>query len=170
MYGRVKWKTHASNGYEILTENMEVLNYYQHILNMRLTHWCRLVHTCACKLRLIAIGSENGLSPGSRQAIIWTNAGILLIGPLRTNFSEILIKFPAFSFKKMHLKISFGKWPFCLGLNVFFTSSIPGDVYSSRYYENCVHMFHVNPRGIPMSSNNVDSFLRKVFEKLNDRL
>ena len=25
------------------------------------------------------------------QAIIWTNAGILLIRPLRTNFSEILI-------------------------------------------------------------------------------
>ena len=26
-----------------------------------------------------------------RQAIIWTNAGILLIGLLETNFSEILI-------------------------------------------------------------------------------
>ena len=34
---------------------------------------------------------DNGLSPGRRQAIIWTSAGILLIGPLRTNFSEILI-------------------------------------------------------------------------------
>ena len=28
------------------------------------------------------IGSDNGLSPGRRQAIIWTNAGILLIGSL----------------------------------------------------------------------------------------
>ena len=37
-------------------------------------------------------GSDNGLSPGWRQAIIWTNAGILLIGPLGTNFSEILIE------------------------------------------------------------------------------
>ena len=53
------------------------------------------------------------------QAIIWTNVGILLIGPLETNFSEILIKIYIFSFKKMHLEMSFGNWwPFCLGLNV----------------------------------------------------
>ena len=32
------------------------------------------------------------LSPGRRQAIIWTNAGILSIEPLGTNFSEIWIK------------------------------------------------------------------------------
>ena len=37
-----------------------------------------------------------------RQAIIWTNAGILLIGPLGTNFSEILIKILTFSFKKLN--------------------------------------------------------------------
>ena len=30
-------------------------------------------------------GSHNGLSPGRRQAIIWTNSGILLIGPLGIN-------------------------------------------------------------------------------------
>ena len=39
----------------------------------------------------MTIGSDNGLSPGRRQAIIWTNVGILLIEPLGTNFSEILI-------------------------------------------------------------------------------
>ena len=33
------------------------------------------------------IASDNGLSPSWRQAIIWTNAGILLMIPLRTNFS-----------------------------------------------------------------------------------
>ena len=38
-------------------------------------------------------------------AIIWTNAGILLIGPLGTNFNEILIGIQTFSFRKMHLKI-----------------------------------------------------------------
>ena len=38
------------------------------------------------------IGSDNGLSPGFCQAIIWLNAGILSIGPLVTNFSEILIE------------------------------------------------------------------------------
>ena len=65
------------------------------------------------------IGSDNGLSPGRRQAIIWTNAGILLIATLGTNFSEILIEILIFSFKKMGLKVSSAKWrPFCLGLNV----------------------------------------------------
>ena len=38
------------------------------------------------------ISSDNGLLPGQRQAIIWNNAGILLIGPLGTNLSEILIE------------------------------------------------------------------------------
>ena len=38
-------------------------------------------------------GSDNGLSPGQRQAIIWTNAGILLIGPLEAIVSEISINY-----------------------------------------------------------------------------
>ena len=72
-----------------------------------------------CIFNLTIIGSDNGLSPGRCQAIIRTNAGILLIGPLGTNFSEILIGIQAFSFKKMHVKMSSAKWrPFCLGLNV----------------------------------------------------
>ena len=53
-------------------------------------HWGRVTHICVNKLTII--GSNNGLSPGRRQALIWTNAGILLIGPLGTNFSEILIE------------------------------------------------------------------------------
>ena len=69
--------------------------------------------------KLTVIGSDNGLSPGRRQAIIWTNTGILLIGPLGTNFNEIFIEIHTFSFKKIHLKMSSGKWrPFGLGLNV----------------------------------------------------
>ena len=76
-----------------------------------------MTHVCVSKL--IIIGLNNGLSPGRRQAILWTNAGILLIGPLGTNFSEILIEIHVFSFKKMHLKMSSGKRrPFCLSLNV----------------------------------------------------
>ena len=54
-----------------------------------LTHWGRVTHICVSDLTII--GSDNGLSPGRRQAIIRTNAGILLIRPLGTNFSEILI-------------------------------------------------------------------------------
>ena len=40
----------------------------------------------------VSIGSDNDLSPIRRQAIIYTNAGLLLIGTLGTDFSEILIK------------------------------------------------------------------------------
>ena len=76
-----------------------------------------MAHICVRKRTII--GSDNGLLPGQRQAIIWTNAGILLIGPLGTNFSEILIGVQTFSFKKMHLKMVSAKCrPFCPGLNV----------------------------------------------------
>ena len=81
-----------------------------------LTHWGRVTHISVGKLTIIA--SDNGLSPKRRQAIIWTNDGILLIGPLGTNYSEILIEIRIFSFKEMGLKMASAKWrPFCLGLN-----------------------------------------------------
>ena len=82
-----------------------------------LTHWGRVSHLCVSELTII--GSDNGLSPGRRQAIIWTNAVILFIRPLGTNFNEIWIKILTFSFTKMRLKVSSAKWrPICLGLNV----------------------------------------------------
>ena len=47
------------------------------------------------------------------------NAGIWLIGPLGTNFSEILMEIYTYSFEKMHLQMPSGKWrPFCLCSNV----------------------------------------------------
>ena len=52
-----------------------------------LTHWGRVTHICVGKLTFT--GSDNGLSPGRRQAIIWTNVGILLTRTWGTNFSEI---------------------------------------------------------------------------------
>ena len=55
-----------------------------------LIHWGRATLICVNKLTII--GSDNGLSPGRRQAIIWTNAGIVLIGPLGTKLNEILIE------------------------------------------------------------------------------
>ena len=61
-----------------------------------------MTHICVNDLTII--GSDNGLSPGRHQAIIRTNAGILLIGCLETTFSEILIQIVTFSFKKMRLK------------------------------------------------------------------
>ena len=106
----------------------EEMNIESDQLVLVLTHWGRVTHSCVGKLTII--GSDNGLSPGRRQAIIWTNAGILSIGPLGTNFSEILIEIYVFSFKKMHLEMSSGKWRlFCFGLNVFklplLASSVP---------------------------------------------
>ena len=66
------------------------------ITRLELTHWGQVTHICVGNLTII--GSNNGLLPGRRQAIICTNAGILLIGPLGTNFSEILAKIMTFSF------------------------------------------------------------------------
>ena len=82
-----------------------------------LTQWGRVTHIGVGKLTII--GSDNGFSPGRRQAIIWTNPGILLIGHLGTSFSEILIEIHTFSFKTIDFKMSSGKWRrSCLGLNV----------------------------------------------------
>ena len=82
-----------------------------------LTYWGGVTHICVGNLTII--GSNNGLSPGWRQAINWTSAGILLVGRVVTNFSEILFQLLAFSFKKMRLKVSTAKWRlFCLGTNV----------------------------------------------------
>ena len=78
--------------------------------------WGRIRHICVSRQTII--GSDNDLSPGRCQAIIWTNVGILLIRSLETNFSEILSEIHSFSLKKMHLKMSFAKWRlFRLGLN-----------------------------------------------------
>ena len=71
---------------------------------MNLTHWGRVACTCASKLNIIA--SDNGLSSGRRQAIIWNTPGILLIWPIGTYFIEMLIEIHTFSFKKIHMKIS----------------------------------------------------------------
>ena len=84
---------------------------------IKLTHWGRVTHISVSDLTII--GSDNGLSPGRHQAIIWTNAGILSIGQLGINFGEILFKIYTFSFKKIHLKVLSGKWrPSCFSLNV----------------------------------------------------
>ena len=53
-----------------------------------------------CVSELTIIGSDNGLSPGRRQAIILNNAGLLLIQPLGTNVSEISIEFSHFHSRK----------------------------------------------------------------------
>ena len=112
--------------------SQEVFKISIHILIMnlkhtRLTHWGQVKHICISNLTII--GSDNGLSPGRRQAIIWANAGILLNRLLGTNFSDILIAIYTLSFKKMKFKQWSEKWqPFCLSLNVLkLLPHLPGE-------------------------------------------
>ena len=76
-----------------------------------------MAHICVRKLTII--DSDNGLLPGRRQVIIWAIARILLIRTLGTNFTEILKKIHAFSFKIIHLKMSSANWrQYWIGRNV----------------------------------------------------
>ena len=52
------------------------IRYPMALPHRKFTHWGRATHICVSKLTII--GSEDGLSPGRRKAIIWINAGILL--------------------------------------------------------------------------------------------
>ena len=72
--------------------NMEYIFMFLWISPVRkeLTHWGRVTHICISKISIT--GSDKGLSPGQRQAIIWSNAGILLIGPLGTNFTYFALE------------------------------------------------------------------------------
>ena len=62
----------------------------------------------------VSIGSGNDLSLVRHQAINWTNAALVSIGPLWTNFTDTLIEIQMFSFKNTQLRMSSAKWrPFC---------------------------------------------------------
>ena len=80
------------------------------------------MHICSSKLT--NVGSDSGLSPGRRQAMIWTNIGILLIrNKLQWN-----------PFKKMQLKMSSGNWrSFCLGLHVLNASRVTLSMILQRW-------------------------------------
>ena len=63
--------------YDENTGKYKMIDYYRQIFV--LTHWGRVTYICVGDLTII--GSDNGLSPVRRQAIIWTIVGMLLIGP-----------------------------------------------------------------------------------------
>ena len=115
---------------------------YLALTTTRQPHWGRVTHIRVSKLTII--GSDNGLSPGRRQAIIWNNARLLLIEPLGTNVSEISFEIQRFSFKKMPMNMSSVKWrPFCLGLDALTmhsSSSAHSHFYSITYWysETCL--------------------------------
>ena len=150
---KAKWSIYASIQFAMISSGTGLSPVWCQVIiwisaDLSLTHWGRVTHICVDNLTII--GPDNGLSPGRRQAIIWTNDGILLIGPWGTNFSELLIGIQIFSFKKMHLKMSSAKWrPFCLGLNVLsgslgkiewnsnqnITHFLPGNGFEKCYVE-----------------------------------
>ena len=101
----------------------------RYMFHVSLIHCCRVTHICVSKLTII--GSDNGLSPGRRQATIRTNAAILLTGPLITNSSESFVEIITFSFKKCNWKCRLENGghfvSVCLGLSelkIFCTASI----------------------------------------------
>ena len=109
----------------------------QHTWKVSLTHWGRATHIWVSKLTII--GSDNGLSPGQRQAIIWTNVGISLFWSLGTNFSEKRIKMQPFSLKKIHLKMSSANWrPFSPGGDELMTRQwVMSSGSPSHYLNQC---------------------------------
>ena len=82
----------------ISSHTIPVVYVFQCNFFFKLSHWGRMTHICVNKVTIISsdnnkvtiISSDNGLSPERRQAIVWTNAEILLIGTLGIIFSEIV--------------------------------------------------------------------------------
>ena len=110
-------------------------------MNFLLTHWGQVTHIFVSNLTII--GSDNGLPHGQCQAVIWTNAGIMLNELLGTNFYKILIKIPAFSFKKIHLKIPSAKWqlhPITFYRIISGECAVPGlnATFCFLWFTNCV--------------------------------
>ena len=124
-----------------------------------LTHWGRVTHVCVSKLSIL--GSDNGLSPGRRQAIIWIYAGILLIRTWGTNFSENLFEIRILLFKKMGSKVSSAKRrPFCLGLAELRPTKQIFLLFCLR-----------NPRGpICVDSRYIMPQLYRILLKIDDRI
>ena len=62
----------------------------QTIVFLLLNHWAWVTHICICKLTII--GSDNGLLPRRRQAIIWTCkiCGLQYVGQTKRTFHERL--------------------------------------------------------------------------------
>ena len=81
---------YCCRGDEVWEMWWSIFHIWQLVLN---THWGRVAHICLGNITII--DSDNGLSPGRRQAITWTNAGILLIRTLGT-----LAKFMHFHSRK----------------------------------------------------------------------
>ena len=84
---------------------------YLHLMNIYfplhwMTHWGQMTQIGFSKLTTLT-DSVDGLSPGRRLVIIWTEAVIVLTGPLWTNLIDILIESHRSWFNKMHFVAAF---------------------------------------------------------------
>ena len=84
IFGNSQWYTWTFKVFDRSSVCTHLYHGYALCVQWKLTHWGRVTQLCVSELTII--GSNNGLSPGRRQAIIWTNAGILLIRTSGTNF------------------------------------------------------------------------------------
>ena len=101
----------------IITSPHHHYQWWQSQLAATLTHWGQVMHIFVGKLTIIC--SDNGLSPGWCQAIIWTTAGILSIRILRNKLQWNNNQNSLSSCNKIHLKMLSAKCrPFSLSLNV----------------------------------------------------
>ena len=92
------------------------------------TNLGRVMHLCISKSG--HHWSDNGLLPTQHQAIIWTNVGLLKIGPLETIFSEIWM-YKQSSYNTINFNMSSVKWrQFCLRLIVY--------LYLYLYLMSCI--------------------------------
>ena len=155
--GTYLWYVHIDSGNGLVPSGNKLLPEPDLCCHMaspghnELTCWGQVTHICVCNLTIIS--SDNGLSPGRRQAITWTNVGILWIVPLGTNFSEMSIEIHTFSFNKIQLKMLSGKWrPFCLGLNVLM-ASLHGTQWCSEAVFDSLIVMNRHKHWMPVKSS-----------------
>ena len=109
------------------------------------THTHIYIYLYICVTKLSIIGSNNGLSPVRCQAIIWTNAGILLIEPLGTNWS-IFIDENAFQNVICEMASILSR-PQCV--NVILAKP------PLKYVSNYLSQFHVDVHPNPCDESNI---------------
>ena len=129
-----------------------------------LTHRSRVPHICVSKLNII--GSDNGLSPGQHQPIIWTNARILLTWPSGTTSEKCQSKFiylVPFSRHNNTVAVTVGhRWKECLQFGggtekqnlliflmfMFATNTISTSIWWIRDYRRCNIRINSNKRSL----------------------
>ena len=102
------------------------------------THWGGVTQICVGKITII--GSDNGLSPGRRQTIIWTNAGILLIGLLGTNFSEFESEFHHFHSRKCVWTCRLRNGGYFVSASIWNNIRSPAKPFPVRYVKMCCNI------------------------------